>query len=219
MSMIAIIPARGGSKGIKRKNLVDINGLPLVAYAILAAISARSIGDVYVSSEDNEILDVAELYGARPLKRPTALAEDHISTEAVIAHAFNKLKVKTMCVIQPTSPMLLGSDIDAGIESFVTNKLSCLFSAYAANDQLIWDEDGMYPLNYDPQRRGRRQTRRHRILVENGAFFLIRRSGFVKTGCRMNGKIGWSEMPYWRSFQIDTPEDLNRVKTLMALRY
>lgn len=216
--IVALIPARGGSKTVKKKNLQPIYGMPMIGYAITAAMKTKGISRVYVSSDDQNILDISELYGAEPLLRPEHLASDTSSTESVVAHFFTQVKTAHVVLIQPTSPMLTYNDLALGLKTYAKGKYDSLFSACRTNDVLIWDEDGMYPLNYDPRCRGFRQSRKRYLIHENGAFFIFSKKMFARTGCRMGGKIGWSEMPYWRSFQVDTKEDLEKVRILMTLK-
>ncbi len=216
--IVALIPARGGSKGIKRKNLEMIDSIPMVAHAILAALGVPEIESVWVSSDDKEILEVAEKYGALALLRPGKFAKDDSTSEAVITHFLTVVKCGTVVMIQPTSPMLTSGDLQRGIQKFRKEKLGSLFSACKTNDMLMWDEDAMYPINYDPRNRGRRQNRQRFMLIENGAFFIFSKGGFVRTACRLHGKIGYSEMPYWRSFQVDDKVDLVNIRTLMTMK-
>ena len=217
----AIIPARGGSKVIRNKNLQMINGMPMLAYTIIATKVVSEIDNVYVSSDNDHILNVVALYGATPIKRPTAIAQDTSTTESVVSHFLSlySSQTRTVVLVQPTSPMVIAEDIKRGIQTYQKNKHSSLFSACKTNDLLIWDEDGMYPINYDPRNRGYRQTRKRCLLHENGAFYIFKKQLFIQTHCRLGGKnIGWSEMPAWRSFQVDSKEDLERVRTLMTLK-
>jgi len=217
-NFIAIIPARGGSKGIIGKNLKPIGSLPMVVYSITAALTCKSIDAVYVSSDSDEILDIAKLYGAETIKRPDNLARDTTSSEEVLEHAILQTKSKYCILIQPTSPTLETDDLEFGICKYIKEEYTTLFSAVVTNDMLIWDEESMYPMNYDPKNREMRQTRKRKLLIENGAFYIFSRKGFKRTGCRLHGKVGYYEMPYWRSFQVDTVKDLNGIRTLMTTK-
>jgi N-acylneuraminate cytidylyltransferase len=92
MQTVAIIPARGGSKGIPGKNLIDFCGKPLLAWSILQAAAAKSVDEVFVSSNDPEILAVAQQFGARPIVRPPELATDHSSSEEALDHALGEIE-------------------------------------------------------------------------------------------------------------------------------
>ena len=170
------------------------------------------VNEVYVSTEDKKIKEIAELYGAKVIDRPKELATDTASTESVVQHFLQvKKKIQAVVLIQPTSPMILPLDIDAGIDKFIKEKYNTLFSASKTNDVLLWN-DKLEPINYDPADRGTRQTRKGFTLHENGAFFIFSKKFFVRRKCRLGGKIGYSEMHYWRSFQIDSKEDLANIK-------
>ncbi|MHA1592733.1 MAG: cytidylyltransferase domain-containing protein [Candidatus Heimdallarchaeaceae archaeon] len=214
LKMVSLIPARGGSKGIKRKNIVNLNGYPLIAYTIMASLG-MGIKNTYVSTEDQEIKEIAKMYGAKVIDRPMKLAGDDSSTEDVIEHFLTKIDADIVVLIQPTSPMVLPIDIEKGVIKFVKEKYDSLFSAVKVNDMLMWDQD-MVPINYDPKNRMTRQTREGYFLIENGAFFVFTKKMFLREKCRFGGKIGYSEMPFWHSFQIDNKDDLKNISKLMS---
>ncbi len=214
MNIIALIPARGGSKDIKDKNIIDLNGMPMLAYSITAALKSK-VNEVWVSTEDKKIKEIALKYGAKVIDRPKQFATDKASTESVIGHFLTEIKnVDIIVLIQPTSPMILPNDLDKGIHKFIKRKYTTLFSASKSNDMLLWDNK-LKPINYNPMNRGTRQSRKKFTLHENGAFFIFSKKFFLKKKCRLGGRIGFSEMPYWRSFQIDDKEDLSNIKKLM----
>jgi len=118
---IVIIPARGGSKGVPRKNLRIVDGRPLVAYAIQTALSARGVDIVAVSTEDEEIASVSRILGAEIIKRPDELAEDEVSLPEVIKHAklfFEKKGIvpRRFISLQPTSPLITSESLTKAIE-------------------------------------------------------------------------------------------------------
>src|SRR3989338_1584602 len=132
--VICIIPARGGSKRVPRKNIKLLKGKPLISYAINAAKQSKYIDRVIVSTDDQEIARVAKKYGAEvPFMRPADLATDTALGLPVIQHAINyvesvdKDEVNFVVVIQPTSPMVLSQDVDSAIEQIVKTKAnSCV---------------------------------------------------------------------------------------------
>jgi len=214
--IVALIPARGGSKGVKNKNLQIIDTVPLIAHTILEASKVKEIAEVVVSSDSNEILEQAELYGATPLERPKEFATDEASTESVIEHFLQDAACATVVLIQPTSTMLRAEDLQKGLDLYYTKKYDTIFSGYRTNDTLVWDAGSIYPLNYDPKNRGTRQTRKRWLVIENGAFYIFPKKRFLENKSRLFGKIGYVEMPFWRSFQIDNYRDLNQVSVLMT---
>jgi len=118
-NIVAIIPARGGSKGIPRKNIKLFAGKPLIAHSIEQAKESEYVDRIFVSTEDNEIIDVALKYGADVVTRPKKLATDFASTEAVLQHALNYLekdnKIGIVVLLEPTTPMRDKGIIDKAI--------------------------------------------------------------------------------------------------------
>src|SRR6185503_19554676 len=177
---VAIIPARGGSKGIPRKNLVDLCGKPLLAWSILQARAARRIDSVWVSSDDAEILSVAERYGAQPIVRPPTISGDSASSEAAWLHAVEHIEAQGVPIgrvvgMQATSPLREGTDLDGGIEQYEREALDSLLSVCESEDFFIWqiDDAGRARcVNHDPAARKRRQEIEKRYL-ENGSFYVF----------------------------------------------
>jgi N-acylneuraminate cytidylyltransferase len=120
---IAVIPARGGSKRFPRKNIAPLAGRPLLSYSIEAARRAATVDGVYVSTEDDEITEIAERYGASvPYRRPDSLAGDHVTADDVVAHMVRflqeqrQLDIAIVVLIQPTSPFVTAAHIDAAVD-------------------------------------------------------------------------------------------------------
>ena len=127
---LAIIPARGGSKGIIRKNLLPLAGKPLIAWTIEASLNSEYITHTLVSSDDDEILRVAQSHGAEVLKRPSSLATDNASSESVVTHALNHTAHMPdfVVLLQPTSPLRGAQDIDDAVDYLQTTRASALIS-------------------------------------------------------------------------------------------
>jgi len=155
MNILAIIPARGGSKGIPRKNLRLLNNKPLIFYSINNALKSKYITDVYVSSDDDEILTLAKKFGAKVYKRENRLADDKTTLDPVIYRAYQYAKkienkdYDLIITLQPTSPLLKTNSIDLAIEEML-NDLSIDTMISAKNDtHLSWKfVDGKYIPNY-----------------------------------------------------------------------
>ena len=213
-SVQAIIPARGGSKGIPQKNLQSVGGVPLVGRAILAARDSARVGAVYVSTDDSEIKAVAEQYGAKVILRPDDISGDRSSSESAILHALQQINKQRECAdltlfIQCTSPFLDAQSIDKGIIQFQSGKYDSMFSACRSHG-FLWrvGEDGsMVGVNHAGVKRRRRQDLDTEYL-ENGAFYLFSTQGFIKAQDRFFGRIGVCEMESSKSMEIDAPEDL-----------
>ncbi len=134
MRILAVIPARGGSKGIPRKNIRLMNGYPLISYAIRTALSSRYITDVVVSTDSDEIADVARLYGAHVIRRGANLSADLVTLDPVIYHAKLESESQFSChfaavvTMQPTSPLLRVETLDGAMEVFLRDSLDTLIS-------------------------------------------------------------------------------------------
>jgi CMP-N,N'-diacetyllegionaminic acid synthase len=219
--VVAVIPARGGSRGIPGKNLVDFCGKPLVAWSIEQARASRRIAETYVSSDSREILDVAERYGAVPIERPANLAADAATSESAWRHALDVIEstgpsVDLVAGLQPTSPVREPEDLDAAIEEVEANGYDSLLSCTQLADYFIWARrhDGPESVNYDYRLRQPRQHIEPRYL-ENGSFYLFTPQ-ILRTGDnRLGGRIGLFVMPKYKSFQIDEAADLAFVGAIM----
>jgi len=225
MKTFCIIPARGGSKGIPRKNIIDFCGKPLLAWSILQARQAINITDVYVTSNDDQILDIACDYGAKLIKRPADLATDAAPSEAALWHALNEIESQTSTAIdaivflQATSPLRTPQDIDGAIEEFYKQQADSLFSAVMLEDFLIWSNENnkLYSVTYDYRNRGRRQDR-NPYYLENGSIYVFKPEILRKEGNRLGGRIAMFWMPFWKSFEIDSVEDVELCEYLMKNR-
>jgi len=217
---IAIILARGGSRGLHKKNLIMLLGKPLIGWSISTALESNSISEVYVSSDDDEILDTAKLYGAKPIKRPSKLSDDQASSESGWLHALAKIpdgfNSKAFFALQATSPFRLPIDLDDAIQKFNSGRYDTLFSVEAISDHFIWADNGssIIPDNFDYSSRGPRQGLTLKYL-ENGSFYIIDCKGFQRNKRRQFGKIGVYQMPKSRSFQIDCHDDLSIARGIM----
>ncbi len=141
--VLALIPARGGSKGIKNKNIINIKGKPLLAYSILAAQGSKYIDDIVVSTDSATIANVARQYRAEaPFMRPAELATDTSKTIDAVIHAIHELgkmgrNYDILCLLQPTQPLRTASDIDGAIEMFAAHGNRGVVSVSPVNDNPI----------------------------------------------------------------------------------
>jgi N-acylneuraminate cytidylyltransferase len=218
---VAIIPARGGSKGIPRKNLVDLCGHPLVAWSILHARHAKGIDAVYVSSDSDEILSVSERYGALPIVRPAEISGDRASSESAWLHALEAIEASGVAVarivgLQATSPIRAPADLEQALAQHERDKLDSLFAATEVADFFTWrvDEAGQpQPVNYDWRNRKPRQFVEKRYL-ENGSLYIFTPQ-VLRGGNRMGERKGIFVMPMHKMFQIDEPEDIHLCEAIM----
>lgn len=218
---IAIIPARGGSKGVPRKNVLPIAGKPLIAWSIETALASKYIDTVFVSTDDAEIANVVKHYRAEVIWRPAKLASDSASSESALLHALGELATQgiepeLLVFIQCTAPLTLPNDIDTAIEKFKKEQADSCFTATNFHF-FIWHEnlDGsMTGINHDKSFRPRRQDRQPQ-LIENGAIYIMNVAGFKKAEHRFFGKTIFSLMPQERSFEIDEPVDFEIAEILL----
>lgn len=220
-NVIAIIPARGGSKGIRGKNLRLVCGKPLLAWSIIQARSAKSINSVWVSSDSNEILAVAEEYGAMAIRRPEGLSGDTASSESAWLHALKEVEhsgvqVDLIVGIQATSPIRFSSDLEAAIGQVKRECLDSLLAVTEVEDFFNWriGPDGPESVNYDYRSRKIRQLIEKRFL-ENGSFYIFRPEIICALNNRLGGKIGMYVMERYKMFQIDNPEDIVLCESIM----
>jgi len=223
MKTIAIIPARGGSKGIHRKNLVDVCGKPLIAWSILHANFAVEVDEVWVSSDDDEILEIAAQYGANLIKRPVEISGDEATTESALLHAIDFIDglgttIERVVLMQATSPLRAPSDLDCALRLIANKDYDSLMSVTEVEDFFAWgiDESG-FPrsLNYDYRQRRRRQEL-DKTFLENGSFYIFSPDLLRNMGNRLGGRIGMYVMEFYKSFQIDNPEDIFFCSSIMS---
>jgi N-acylneuraminate cytidylyltransferase len=214
---VALVPLRGGSKGIPGKNIRLFNGKPLCCWVLEAALSARNVDAVYVSTDSIEIANVvrSNLSGVKIIERPAHLADDQSSTESVMLHFMTLVPFHTLLLMQATSPLTRGSDIESALEKMELDNLDSLLTG-VRQKRFLWGSDGV-PTNYDPMKRPRRQEFDGH-LVENGAFYITRREILDKYGNRLGGRIGVFEMPEDTYEELDEPADWPVAELRMRMR-
>lgn len=209
MNILAVIPARGGSKGIPRKNVRLMNGKPLITYSLDNAKACELITDIVVTSDDEEIIGIAKLNSVSYIKRGSELAGDQITLDPVVYDAVNKMeqvkeyKYDIVITLQATSPLLKGETLDRAIKNFLSSGKDTYISA-VNRPHLSWSRNtnGYFP-NYS-NRLNRQQLPPN--YVETGAFFITKRE-FVQRNSRMGEKISIFEVPEEQSVDIDSPSD------------
>ena len=221
-NILALIPARGGSKGIPRKNVLALAGKPLVAYSIEAAQQSRYVTRVVVSTDDPEIGDVAKGYGAEVVWRPAEISGDTASSESALLHALNHLEQvegyepDLLVFLQCTSPLTLPEDIDGTVEVLLAQGADSAL-AVTPFHYFLWKSDrngDATGINHDKGIRLRRQDQEPQFL-ETGAVYVMRAHGFQETKHRFFGKTGLYVMAPERCLEIDEPEDLRVAEVLL----
>ncbi len=222
--ILALIPARGGSKGIPGKNLVPLGGKPLLVHTLEQARNTPGISRVVVSTDDEDIARCALSHGAEVVRRPAELASDTATSEAALLHTLETLREEEdyrpdlVVFLQATSPLRRERDIHQAIATLEAEGADALFSAGPAHG-FVWRQHGggLEALSYDPGRRPRRQDTGEDLL-ENGSIYVFKPWVLQRFDNRLGGKIAVYRMDPLHSFQIDEPADLELFERLLALR-
>ena len=214
--IISIIPARGGSKGIPKKNIYKINNKPLIAYTINEAKKSKFFKDVIVSTEDSEIEKISKKFHAQVLKRPKKLSTDNTPTNSVIINVIKQLETKgniefdAIAILQPTSPLRTVNDIDNSIKIFLKNKCDSVMSVTKVHHPPHW----IYSINkrtltkfLKSKTRIFRRQDSPTLYQLNGAILIATKEFFLKKKEIGNNTIPYI-MPQERSIDIDSFYDL-----------
>ena len=222
MNCLAVIPARGGSKGIPRKNLALLGGRPLVVHTVEQARGAPEIDRVVVSTDDELIARVAREAGAEIVMRPPELGSDSATSESALLHVLDFLQTRDrynpdlVVFLQATSPLRCSDDVSAAIGALLENQADSLFSCCPVHG-FVWRRDSadLSSVTYDFRARPRRQDMPE-YLLENGSIYVFRPWVLRQFGNRLGGRIAVYRMAPEHSFQIDEPGDLDLMERLLA---
>ncbi|MCF6524452.1 acylneuraminate cytidylyltransferase [Streptomyces sp. JJ36] len=237
--VLAVIPARGGSKGVPAKNLAEVGGRPLVARAVAACRGAGLVTDVAVSTDDQAIAAAARAAGAEVVERPADIAGDLATSEAAVLHAMDTHEarhgrtVDVVLLVQCTSPFLTAEDVQGVCAAVVRNGADSALTV-APFHGFVWRDDadpeqapeqapgrsaapaGGYGVNHDKSFRPRRQDR-PQDLLETGAAYAMDAAGFRKAGHRFFGRTDLVRTDPARVLEVDDPHDLARARALAPL--
>jgi len=228
LKVLGVIPARGGSKGILRKNLVPLAGRPLIAFPIQAALESKCLTRTILSSEDAEIRAVALSLGADvPFIRPAELATDVASSRAVARHALSRAEEEEgfeydmVCLLQPTCPLRVASDIDEAVRLLTQSDADAVVSLTRVDDphpvKMMLVTDGVvHPLFPDKWHESVRRQELPPVFYLNGAVYCVRRSVLVETGSLWGDKTLAYEMPAERSVNVDSLADLRMAESILG---
>mgnify|MGYP003951463909 CR=1 FL=1 len=225
MRSVAIIPARGGSRGLPRKNVALLDGKPLIVHTIDAARGASEVDIVVVSTDDPEIAQLSEAAGAWVIERPPTIAGDQASSESAVLHALTVLAdnhgvwPELTVFLQCTSPLTTSSDIDQTVRALLDAGADSAL-AVAKCHQFLWqhaDDGSAIGVNHESAVRERRQDR-HPQYVETGAVYVMRTPGFQVSKHRFFGEIALHVMPRDRVWEIDDASDFVVARALLQAR-
>jgi CMP-N,N'-diacetyllegionaminic acid synthase len=219
MHTVAIIPARGGSKGLKEKNIYPVAGKPLLAWTVLQALASTTIERVFVTTDDEAIASVASEYGAEVIVRPQELAGDKASSESAILHAAGVIErdyhmpLSTIVFLQATSPLRKPGDIDRAVELFYQEGADSLISVTRADDLTLWESRAgrWESVNFDYRNRGMRQDRPAQF-IENGSIYIFKPEVLTAFCNRIGQKLSAYEMEFWQTWEIDTIEEIDLIE-------
>ncbi|MFD3498452.1 cytidylyltransferase domain-containing protein [Streptomyces sp. NPDC058676] len=229
--VLAVIPARGGSKGVPAKNLAPVGGVPLVARAVRECRATRLVTDVVVSTDDQAIAAAARQAGAEVVLRPAAIAGDTATSEAAVLHAMDAHEalhgaaVDVVLLVQCTSPFIAREDVEGVAAAVVENGADTAVTV-APFHGFVWRdadqaagsgaESGGHGVNHDKSYRPRRQDRPQDFL-ETGAAYAMEAAGFRKHRHRFFGRTELVRTDPARVLEIDDPHDLARARALAPL--
>jgi YrbI family 3-deoxy-D-manno-octulosonate 8-phosphate phosphatase len=217
LGSVAIIPARGGSKGVQGKNVARVGGTPLVARAVRTALAA-GVDAVYVSTDDDAIAAASRDAGAGVIERPAEIASDVATSEAAVLHALDVLdargeRYRTIAFMQATSPFIRPQDLAAAVDIVERREADVVFSAFETYAFLWRQQEGgaAEGVNHDHSFRPRRQDREPHY-QETGAFYVMDAEGFRAAGFRFFGRVQLQEVEEAWALEIDSAEQLEMAR-------
>ena len=210
---IAFIPARGGSKGLPRKNVLPFLGEPLIQRSVRIAVEADIFDRIIVNTDDDEIAENASAVGAEVVWRPEDLGSDKAEVDPLILWTIEHLNLaelhnEIMALLYCTAPLRRSSDIVNTVRLVVEGDYDSALTLVETSDYL-WERNGdvFQPTNYVPSRRAARQQEAWNQFKENKAVYAFQIKDIVKSGCRLNGRVGGVLMDFDRSIDIDSLEE------------
>lgn len=227
MSILAITPARGGSKGVPRKNIKPMAGKPLLQYTVEAAQKCPLIDKYIVNTEDDEIRKFAKTLGVETQGRPEEFWYDNTFQEVdrLLCYCVKDLeatglKIDIVVLLYATAPLRKTEHITNCIELVLNHGFDSALSL-TENRSYIWERTGnkneVRPVNYNPQKRGPNQLEGWNQWVENKAVYVVKKDLLMETGCRLGGRIGYVKMSTLESIDIDTPQDFKLAEYILQI--
>lgn len=216
--IVALVPLKGESRSIPRKNIKPLAGKPLCYWTCSAATNSKYVNQVYVSTEDEEIKKIVDSFGLgiKFIPEKLVMEKDVSVIESVIMNFMNYVNdFDVLITLQSTSAFTTLLDIDKAVEKFIKNGYDSMLTGVLMK-RFYWTKDGK-PLNYDYKKRPLRQVFEGTIM-ENGSFYITKKEILKKDKCRLGGKIGIYEMPKHTAIEIDEPSDWEDVERIFKKR-
>jgi len=226
MSTIAIIPARGGSKRLPRKNILPVNGRPMIAWTIETALKSKLFDAVIVSTDDDEIAKLSEQKGARAIKRPAEFSTDTAHEHDAYRHVLDTLKdegttPEFFCALYPTAALLLPEDLQGAYKTLKDKNADVVMgvSAYPIHPFKALEEgpDGFLSMVHPDWCKKQSQTYPHYV-ASNGTFYFMRTAPFRADPNYYPAKLAAYEIPASRAVDVDTQEDYKTLDFMMEYR-
>ena len=210
MKIVSLITARGGSKEIPMKNIIEINNKPLIWYSINASLNSK-VDETWLSTDSKKIKEIALDCGSKVIDRPDNISTGQSQSEEALLHFANNIDFDIIVFIQPTSPFISSEYINQGLEKM--NQYDSVFTVTKEHWLPRWDLN-INPIDWNINNRPMRQER-PATYVEAGMFYITKKNNLLNSKLRYSGKIGVLEIPLYDSFQIDSEDDLLLIKRLM----
>lgn len=220
---VAIIPARGGSKRVPRKNVVEVGGRPMLTHPIGAARESALFDTVYVSTEDAEIAAVVRDAGATVIARPAEIAQDRSTVVQVCLHALDEIEqtmgpVAVFCCIYATAIFVTADDLrdsQAQLDQEPVADVVMGVSEYGKHPVQALKQEGAYATRMWPEYDGLQSQSYPHLVASNGTLYWSRTDAFRETRSFYAKRLKVYEIPRWRAVDIDTPDDLELARYLM----
>ena len=225
MNVLAITPARGGSRGVPRKNVKLLNGKPLIEYTVDAVRACPLISNYIINSEDKEITQIAKSLGVETQTRPEEFWNDNTFQEVdrLLQWSVNDLeskgkKIDIVVLLYATAPLRKSESITDCIDLIISKGFDSSLTL-VEDRSYLWEKlnnsINVTPINYDPKTRGPNQLEVWNQWRENKAVYAVKKELLMDTGCRLGGKIGFVPMNKLESVDIDTIEDFKLAETIL----
>jgi CMP-N,N'-diacetyllegionaminic acid synthase len=224
MSVIAFIPARGGSKGVPRKNIKTLAGKPLIAWSIEQALTSDLVDRVIVSTDCPIIARISKEYGAEvPFLRPESISGDKSTTESAMLHCCDYLEKKNetpelFLLVQATSPIRSENQFDNAILYFKKNNYDSMLTV-SPSHRFTWTNLSNPSASYDYKKRPRRQDIKDQKYLETGSFYITKTRLLIESKNRLVGKVGMFITPEDESYEIDSFVDFRVCEEILKIKH